>query len=318
MAPQHVKTQSRHQTPGAGQSRLFSAQIALDATPHSRLVINSLHYLLSPGHAKCDFLYVLPMAPTPDRKFSAFDDEARQEIRRVVNEEFDQYAQVLAQHQLVVENRNFIEDAETVEEGIVEFVAQTKPDLLVLGMHPGSPQHKGWRISSTSYAIATHAPCSVMVVKKPVTQNQPCKVLFATDGSEPAEMALQELIRFLPRETSEIYILSVVSVNAYVLPVVEPYVNYGPLERAMQGHAMELLARTQKSFEDAGFNVNNAYFNLGDPVDQILSEAEKNDVDLVVMGAHGAGGRFANWLLGSVSARVLEYSPTSVAIFRGL
>jgi nucleotide-binding universal stress UspA family protein len=313
MTPQEVKTGSARPQ---RENQLFYTQIALDATPHSRLVIESLHRFLSPGRVHSDFVYVLPMAPTTDRKFSAFDNEAREEIERIVNSDYDEYTRILSEHQLVVENRDFIHDAETVEEGILQHVEDTQPDLLVLGMSPGSPQHKGWRISSTSYAVATHAPCSVLVVKRPVHADRKLKVLFATDGSSQAETAIADLTRFLPQDNTEIMVFSVVSVNAYVLPMVEPYVNYTPLERAMQGEATELMNRTRTAFEKSGYTVSNAWFNLGDPIDQILLEAEKNEIDLIVMGSHGAGGRIASWLLGSVSSRVLEYSKASVAILK--
>ncbi len=59
-----------------------------------------------------------------------------------------------------------------------------------------------------------------------------------------------------------------------------------------------------------------ALFLLGDPVEQILNESQERHADLIVLGSHGTGGRLAQWLLGSVSSKVLEYSQASVAILK--
>lgn len=313
-----MKTQSSmsDKTAAADKTGLFKAVIALDGTPHSTLVVENLHHYLKSPEANCQFLYVLPSPPTGEQKFSALDDEAREEITRVVNQQFDRYAGTLAGNNLVVSDRQFVKDADSIEEGILNTVEANPTDLLVLGMHETSPSRRKWRISSTSYAIATQAPCSVLVMKRPAKAGSRLKVLYCTDGSSHAQKALDEMIRYLPAETTDVVVLNVVSVNYYVLPIAEPYVNYGPLQHAMQGEALELLQNVRTTLQNAGFNVLDAYFNLGDPVDQIMGEANKIHADLVVVGSHGVSGRLTKWLLGSVSSKLLEYCESSVAIFR--
>lgn len=299
------------------KAALFHADVALDVTPHSTLVVENLHYYLEPGKCACNFLYVLPEIHAPEKTFTPMDEETEQETLRVVNAQFDKYAHTLSSHHLVAEDRHFIRHAETIEDGILDHIEKQIPDLLVLGMHEPASRHKGWRITSTSYAAATHAPCSVLVIKNPTSRRtDKLNVLFATDGSAHALKAAMQLNRFLPKETSAITILNVVSVNYYLLPTAEPYINYIPLTHALQGEAIQLLEKTKKQFEQAGFTVANAFFNVGDPGDHILQEAEKNDIDLIVLGAHGASERLTKWLLGSVSSKVLEYSEASIAILR--
>jgi nucleotide-binding universal stress UspA family protein len=53
----------------------------------------------------------------------------------------------------------------------------------------------------------------------------------------------------------------------------------------------------------------------GHPADQIIHEAVLSKADLIVMG-HRGGSRMKEWLLGSVSKRVLSYAPCSVLIVR--
>jgi nucleotide-binding universal stress UspA family protein len=312
MTSQHTLTENLAQS---GAQRLFHSGIALDATEHSALVVENLNRYLDSGHCTGSFLNVIPLPSLYDREFRVLDEESQEKIQRVVNEKFDHYAEVLGRHQFALKDRHFVTHAESIEDGILHYVEKAPPDLLVLGMQE-KPRHKGWRISSTAYSIATHAPCSVLVLKSMPPKGERLKVLFATDGSSYADKAMEQLIRFLPKETSDIEVFSVVSVNYYVLPVVEPYINYVPLEHAMQGEAVKLMERTKSTFENAGFKVSKTFFNLGDPVDQILHEASKNQIDLIAMGSHGTGNRLAGWLLGRVSSKVLETSEASVAILR--
>jgi nucleotide-binding universal stress UspA family protein len=54
---------------------------------------------------------------------------------------------------------------------------------------------------------------------------------------------------------------------------------------------------------------------VGHPAEQILHHAAESKADLVVMG-HRGGSRVKEWLLGSVSKRVVTYAPCSVLIAR--
>lgn len=303
-------------TPAAKATEKLDVHIALDGTEHSKVVIDNLHYFVSPAQTTCDFVFVHPTPKAHDKKFVKLDEEAEENARHIVNVMFDDFANTLARQQFTVDGRHMLENRGTVEETLIDFTDDHPKDMLVVGMHQGATKRKGWRLSSTSYAIATHAEASVLVLKKPPKKDGQLKVLFATDGSKLADKALEDMLRFLPKGNTSILVFNVVPVNYYVLPVVEPYVNYGPLEKAMQGEANELLERTKKQIIDRGFHVENAYFAIGDPVDQILEEAEKQGVDLIAMGSHGHGGKLSRWLLGSVSSKVLEYAQPSVAILK--
>lgn len=55
----------------------------------------------------------------------------------------------------------------------------------------------------------------------------------------------------------------------------------------------------------------------GDPAETILEYAEANDVDHIVMGAHGAdGGEITRRLLGTVATAVVGESPVTVTVVR--
>jgi nucleotide-binding universal stress UspA family protein len=54
---------------------------------------------------------------------------------------------------------------------------------------------------------------------------------------------------------------------------------------------------------------------IGHPAEQIVLMAEKEKADLIVMGSRGRS-RVAQWLLGSISRRVLSYAHCSVLIVK--
>jgi len=53
----------------------------------------------------------------------------------------------------------------------------------------------------------------------------------------------------------------------------------------------------------------------GEPVNQILKQAEQTGCDLIVMGTHGQG-MFAEALMGSTARRVIHRSQTPVLVVR--
>ncbi len=53
----------------------------------------------------------------------------------------------------------------------------------------------------------------------------------------------------------------------------------------------------------------------GNPAEEIIGFAEKNDIDLIVMGTHGITG-ISRFLLGSVAENVVRHSKKAVLVVR--
>ena len=58
-----------------------------------------------------------------------------------------------------------------------------------------------------------------------------------------------------------------------------------------------------------------SYVGVGPPANQIVEYAEKNDIDLIVMGTHGRRGLEKMWL-GSVTEKVLRQAHCPVLVVR--
>jgi nucleotide-binding universal stress UspA family protein len=69
------------------------------------------------------------------------------------------------------------------------------------------------------------------------------------------------------------------------------------------------------SHEGDGFVTDDIIVERGNPVEQILKQAEERNCDLIVMGTHGQG-KLADAMMGSTARRVLRRSKKPVLVVR--
>jgi nucleotide-binding universal stress UspA family protein len=132
------------------------------------------------------------------------------------------------------------------------------------------------------------------------------KILLATDGSPDAEAALEAVRGLSLRPEDELWALTVVPAGAALgreAPAPQPDIE--DTARAIAEDAVERL----RSHAPAA----RPLVRHGVPSDRIIAAAEDLGVDLVVVGAKGAGG-LRRFLLGSTSHRVARYAPCSVLV----
>lgn len=133
------------------------------------------------------------------------------------------------------------------------------------------------------------------------------KILVAYDGSESAKRALEEAAKLLGSDRT----LTVVSV-AEELP------QFGRAAAMLvpeEGEERRRELREAKTVLAERGIAATVVERRGDAATMILDEAEKEGVELIVMGTRGLGpGK--RWLLGSVSTKVLHHAPANVLVVR--
>jgi nucleotide-binding universal stress UspA family protein len=82
----------------------------------------------------------------------------------------------------------------------------------------------------------------------------------------------------------------------------------------LRGVANDVLARDQRRFEEAGFEVER-HVREGDPAHTLIDVADETDADLIVVGAHGRSG-MRRFMLGSVSGKLAHHATRSLLIVR--
>ena len=184
-------------------------------------------------------------------------------------------------------------------EQLLETIQADDIDLVVLGAR-GQSEAASFRLGGVAQKVATHAPCSVLIVKRQVRAFR--RVLVALDGSEHAQRAVRFVQDELQPDGLDVSVLYV-----WDRPVPPPS------ERA-KSQLRTIEHQQADALKEAGFKAR-GLFEVGHPVDRIVEVAEARDPHLIVMGSRGLTG-WKQILLGSVSQRVIRYSTSSVLIVR--
>ena len=142
------------------------------------------------------------------------------------------------------------------------------------------------------------------------------KTLLAVDGSDNSYEAVRAL-KFLSR-ADQVILLHVLNVPRPAYPMMMPEVSdelYKAVERSMREDGERLLDRVQ-SLLPLHAGPSTKRLELGSPAEIIVTAAEQDKVDLIVMGARGLGP-IKERLLGSVSHRILTLAPCAKLVVNG-
>jgi nucleotide-binding universal stress UspA family protein len=141
------------------------------------------------------------------------------------------------------------------------------------------------------------------------------KTLLAIDGSEHATEALRSL-KYL--STDHLVVLHALNVPKPAYPMMVPEVAqelYHEVERSMHADGERLLERTVSLLPFHTGPVTKV-IRAGSPAEVILTTAEEQGIELIVMGARGLRP-IKERLLGSVSHRILTSAPCAKLIVSG-
>lgn len=144
------------------------------------------------------------------------------------------------------------------------------------------------------------------------------KMLVAYDGSDASKKAIDMCLK-CSDDDDEIVLLTVIpaelsesSFTKMLLPTIDlsSVVKSG----SFKDKAMESLSKIVKEIE-SGVKKVGIVVESGDPADEILMTAKKNQADIIIVGYKGYGkeGRF---LLGSVTDKVVRHASISVIVVR--
>jgi nucleotide-binding universal stress UspA family protein len=135
-------------------------------------------------------------------------------------------------------------------------------------------------------------------------------ILVAVDGSRHSDMALSHAIELARDGNARLTILT-------ATPSPPGVALTGPGAAAIAANAADIEHDFDKLLREAVERVPDdlpvtTVLASGPPAQAILSEVERGDHDLIVMGSRGLG--LARALMGSVSHRVLRHAPGAVLI----
>ena len=215
--------------------------------------------------------------------------------------------------------KSLVTNCDDAGESISREAGRYGADLIV--MRSRRRPHRAALLGSTAESVSRTAPCPVLVmhsderdwVSGSDTKVELKRVLVAYDFSDYSELALNYALSFAQEYQSELHLL-------HVLP---PYsLNESEISWYPPGHGgayHKAAHRLQKAVSPEAHlwcDIKHAV-SEGQPYREILNYAEKNKIDLICLGAHGAGfGMRA--LFGSNVDRVLRQAPCPVLVTRPL
>jgi nucleotide-binding universal stress UspA family protein len=143
------------------------------------------------------------------------------------------------------------------------------------------------------------------------------RILVPLDGSALAERAIPLATALAEKFESEILLVRVLDIPEATAPTRHLEVTIGWVReaRAHSHHeARTYLDEWQRNIYRQGIAVRALIRDRSAPED-ILEVADSENIDLIVMSAHGQGGQ-ARWTFGSVADKVARHSPCPVLLVR--
>ena len=135
-------------------------------------------------------------------------------------------------------------------------------------------------------------------------------IVVGTDGSQGAEAAIRKVIELAGGSGTTVHLVA-----AY--PGRTTLERLGMTARTdtvdMRGVAMDVLARDERRFSEAGFTVEK-HAREGDPAHVIADVADEQNAGMVVVGARGNPGGGTRFTLGSVASKLAHHPPRSLLI----
>jgi nucleotide-binding universal stress UspA family protein len=269
--------------------------------------------------------YALALARAYEAKLIAFHcDTANSDSELIQSEVKAAFERSLFQHLepaelAAIDWERVVDRCDDPGTAITGYAAEHGVDLIV--MQSRRRPHRAALLGSTAESVCRTAPCSVLVthtderdwVGNTTRDIHLKRVLVAYDFSDYSELALSSALTFAQEYQSELHLL-------HVLPrftLNEPEIAWYPLGN--EGPYHKAARRLQKAVPQEAHlwcRVKHAV-SEGQPYREILNYAERNDIDLICLGAHGAGfGMRA--LFGSNVDRVLRQAPCPVLVARPL
>lgn len=209
--------------------------------------------------------------------------------------------------------------SDDVGDAIIRTASEHSVDLIV--MRSRRRPHRAAILGSTAEAVCRTAPCPVLVThsdQREWVDNEGGSIriqrlLVPYDFSDYSELALRYALSFAQEYQAELHLLHVLPPHT----INEPEIAWYPVTGEATYHkAARRLQKAVPSEAHLWCRIKHAV-SEGYPYREVLNYAEKNKIDLISIGAHGAGfGMRA--LFGSNVDRVLRQAPCPVLVARPL
>lgn len=136
------------------------------------------------------------------------------------------------------------------------------------------------------------------------------RILIPTDFSETGLLALEHATFMARLFKAHLYLLHVVEAFEYTYSIYEPEVMVRDTEEVHEVVSEKLKKLAERISKEQGVHVS-TLIGSGRPAAGISETVRENDIDLVIMGTHGANG-FEEYFIGSNAHKVVNMAPCPI------
>lgn len=193
-----------------------------------------------------------------------------------------------------------------------------KADLILVGSHGRSALGRFF-LGSISQWLLNHALCSVRIARGKLDEPDfPVRLLVGVDGSDNANLAVEQVAARKWPEKSEVRVVAVYhelepTVAGELVPMVGSFVH--DCNREELKNSRQLAEKSVQLLRAKGLRAE-AVVKAGDPKKVLVEFADEWRADSIFLGATGLSNRLERFLLGSVAGAVAARAHCSVEIVR--
>ncbi|MCS6291489.1 MAG: universal stress protein [Nitrospira sp.] len=288
--------------------------VALDESGTAEKIVQWMRDFPHPGNTVVTLVHVLGPLEIPDAIGAAGRQLLLQQQEAMIDTALSWAQRILKEKFTAVEviTREGVPGQE-----LLRLIRECEPDLVISG-RGGPHQAAGFGLGSVSHRLVSYAPCSVLLVPGRVQRGGGLRVMLATDGSADAQRAARVLAT-LP-ELREIAVVSVARPLGAEKLVLDRF--HDAESRKMQAkfirHRKELAHQAIEGAMEALKGIQaplRTRVLSGHPAQTIVRAAQREGVDLLVVGSRGLTGVKAI-SLGSVSRAVAQLATCPVLIVK--
>jgi len=274
------------------------------------------------GNASCAFPYASSLAKIHGSQLTILHVVTGHSEYLPDNEIIKSYEQVIRKEALArlagleipgqngIRVRREITSAWSAKDGILEFAAAVKPDLIVMSTH-GHRLAARLILGSVARSVIAAAPCPVLCVKCAregmVVDRQGviriARILVPIDLSEESRLALNLAVAFVKTYDAQLHLMYVVHIDVPPALITDGTSQNFEVDEVMHSRISMRLQEFQREV-DPGIEKVVTMVEKGSPAKRIAHYADSQAIDLIIVSRRGLGK--TSHSLGCVAGRLLR------------
>jgi nucleotide-binding universal stress UspA family protein len=141
------------------------------------------------------------------------------------------------------------------------------------------------------------------------------KILVPVDGSQNSMEAVKVASQYAKTAKADVYLITV----SPFISGLDLEISAGAMESlnaSMKSRGEEVLSKAQSILTAEGISSKTIFSSSISAADDIVGFAEKEKIDLIVIGSRGLGGKATRFIMGSVASRVVSHAPCNVYVVK--